>query len=70
MCRNVSQQAKINNIHETHKKYSYGHRTEHNITTLLASDMAAETTNRIHHKSKYYQLHVVEAYKNWHQTFL
>jgi hypothetical protein len=71
MCRNVSQQAKINNIYGTHKKkYSYGHRTKHNIATLLGSDMAAQKTINFHHRSKYYQLHDVEAYKNWHQIFL
>jgi hypothetical protein len=43
----------------TLKIYSYGHKTEHNIAMLLASDLAVETSNHLHHRSKYYQFHVV-----------
>jgi len=41
------------------KKISYGHKTKRNIATLLASHLAAQTSNHLHHRSKYYEFHVV-----------
>jgi len=59
MYRNVSRQIKKIMFTEHAKKYSYGNKTKHDIAMLLASDLAAQTSNHLHHRSKYYQFHVV-----------